>query len=332
MRVTPNLDSLGSFIICNPPDPDMIQTYPKVAFGDSNYLVIWSDEKFSASSYYYICATRVTPGGAVLDTGICISTGVGSSEYRGDVAWDGNRWLAVWPKSSIIQGRFVNAQGQPEDNVLTIATGGANGPAIAFDGSNYLVVYHTGSWPNYNICGQLVSPQGNLVGSEITIALDVGDTLRWPNVTFDGTDYLTVWMTGQNSPGPNYIYGQGIAPDGSLIGSNFLISDNTSSMRWWPVVAASDSNYLACWGQGFSSDVYGNCDYALVGVQENEERHSKTPFSGPTLFTGSLVPVREQGYVIFDISGRRITADHVQPGVYFIRKDDRAAHKIVIVK
>lgn len=332
MRVTPSMDTLASFEICNPPVLDMIQTYPKVAYGDSNYLVIWSDEKIGASNYYYICTARVTPDGAVLDTGACISSGVGNSEYRGDVTWDGTRWLAVWPKSTFIEGRFITTQGLPDGNIMTLASGGANGPTIAFDGVNYFLAYQTGTWPNYNICGRFISPQGTPIGNEIVLAVDNGDTLRWPDVVFDGNNYLVVWMTGQNNPGPNYIYGQGLATDGTLIGGNFLISDNTSSMRWWPVVAASDSNYLVSWGQGLSSDVYGNCDTKIVGIREGEAGHQANTIQGSTIYSGSLLPLMKQGFIVFDISGRRVVSERVQPGVYFITKDDYDIHKIIVVK
>lgn len=331
MRVTPAMDTLGSFEVCNPSNPDLIQTYPDVAFGDSNYLAVWSDEKVSGTSYY-ICAARISPQGAILDTGVCISSGAGVYEYYPKVAYDGARWLVVWPKSGIIQGRFVNNDGEPEGSVITIASGGAGGAAIAFDGANYLVVYQAGTWPNYNIYGQLVSTTGALVGGQITIALDAGDTLRWPDIVYDGSNYLVVWMSGPNSPGPNFIHGQGVAPDGSLISSNFQISDNSSTTRWWPMAAASDSNYLVVWGQGTSSDVYGNIDTGILGVGEHQDNEVQGQFLGATLFTGSLQNFCEQGYIVYDVTGRRVIMGEGEPGIYFLEKDGNAAGKIIKIR
>ena len=329
MRVTPNLDTLSSVEICNPADEGLIQTYPAACFDGQNYMVVWSDEKFGQ---YYVAAARVTPGGAVLDTGECITSGSGSYEYRAKIVYDGNRCLVVWPKSSIIYGRFLNSSCQTEGSIFTIGSGGAGGPNIAFDGRNYLVVYQAGSWPNYNIYGQRVSPQGTLVGSQITIAIDNGDTLRWPDVVFDGRNYLVVWMSGQNNPGPNYIYGQGVAPDGSLIGNNFQICDNTPSMRWWPVVAASDRNYLVAWGQGSSSNVYGNVDIGLMGIKEDviTEQVSKSHIDA-TILRGSLSQLREKGYNVFDITGRQVEYG-LKPGVYFLEKDGQVVEKVIKVK
>jgi hypothetical protein len=325
------MDTLGSFEVCNPTNPDLIQTYPDVVFGDSNYLVVWSDEKINGTSYY-VCVARISPQGAILDTGECISNGSGSSEYYPKVAFDGDRWLVVWPKSGIIQGRFVNSDGVPEGNVITIASGGAGGAAIAFDGTNYLVVYQAGTWPNYNIYGQIVSTNGTLVGGQITIAVDAGDTLRWPDIVYDGTNYLVVWMSGPNSPGPNFVHGQGIASDGSLLGSNFQISDNSSTTRWWPMVAASDINYCVVWGQGTSSNIYGNVDTEILGVKEQRDLELPGQKIPSTLFTGSLWDLRQQGYVMYDITGRQVMTGNGEPGIYFLVRDSRVVGKVIKVR
>jgi hypothetical protein len=216
--------------------------------------------------------------------------------------------------------------------VITIASGGAGGAAIAFDGTNYLVVYQAGAWPNYNIYGQLVSTTGALVGGQIVIALDAGDTLRWPDIVYDGTNYLVVWMSGPNSPGPNFIHGQGVSPDGSLIDNNFQISDNSSTTRWWPMVAASDSNYLVVWGQGMSSDVYGNIDTGILGINEQKEQVTERATTGATIFSGSLYDLQQQGYRLFDISGRRVDPTYAKPGVYFLERDGSFVGKIVKVR
>lgn len=332
MRVTPNMDTLGSFEICNPSNPDLIQTYPSAVYNNENYIVAWSDEKFGGV-YYYICVSRVAPGGAVLDTGVCITNGSGSSEYYPKIDFDGSRCLVVWQKSGIVQGRFINSSGLPEGNVFMIAAGGAGGPSIAYDGTNYLVVYQAGTWPNYNIYGQFVSPQGTLVGSQFTIALDNNDTLRWPDITFDGSDYLVVWMSGPNSPGPNYIHGQGVAVDGSLIGNNFMISDNSNTTRWWPVLAASDINYLVVWGQNTVSDIYGNIDTPLLGIEEDyTQDNTDMQFYTKTILSGPLHVPENINYVIYDASGRRVEKNQLKPGVYFIEIDGYIRQKIVKIR
>ena len=266
MRVTPGMDTINSFEICTKP---LIQTYPSLIFDGQNYIVVWSDNNFGGSSYY-LAAARVTPAGVVLDTGACITNGAGSSEYRAKIAYDGNRCLVVWPKSSgPIYGRFINSQCQPEGSIFIIASYPAGGPNIAFDGTNYLVVWFSGLYPSLELHGHLVSTQGALVGSPIDIALGSG-CHRWADIVFDGTKYLVIWQTGENNAGQK-IYGQFIGTDGSHIGDVFMICDNTYQERWWPAVAVADSNFIAVWGQGSGSscNIWGNVDVPITGIEED---------------------------------------------------------------
>jgi hypothetical protein len=266
VRVTPDMDTINSFEICPKFE---IQTYPSVVFDGQNYIVVWSDNNFGGN-YYYVAAARVTPGGVVLDTGSCITSGVGLSEYRAKIAYDGNRCLVVWPKSSgPIYGRFINSNCQPEGDVFIIGYAPAGGPNITFDGSNYLVVWYTGTYPGLELYGHLVSPQGALVGSPISIAHGSG-CHRWADIAFDGTNYLVVWQTGENNVGQK-IYGQFVGTDGSLIGGDFMICDDNYSERWWPAVAVSDTNFLTVWGQGYASacNIWGNADTPVTGVTED---------------------------------------------------------------
>ena len=81
VRVTPSLDTLNTFLICNIADDSFMQTDPTVTFTGENYLVVWSDEKYGPSNVFHPFAARVTPAGVVLDSGTRVSTS-SASEYR----------------------------------------------------------------------------------------------------------------------------------------------------------------------------------------------------------------------------------------------------------
>lgn len=331
MRVTPNLDTLNSFEICNPPNPDFMETDPAICFNGENYVLAWGDEKNGIPNIFYITVARVNRQGIALDTGVCVSTGSGVSEYRPNIAWDGERCLVVWYKSSTgIYGRFVNREGQPEDDVITIDYAGTGGPNLTFDGTNYLVVWFSGTYPDLEIYGRLISPQGVFVGDIINIALGSG-CHRWADVKFDGTNYLVVWQTGDNDVG-QIIYGQFIATNGSLVGSNFIISDNTNNKRWWPALAVSDSNFLVTWGQGTSSDIWGNVDVFVTGIEDkNSDNFHQIHFS-PTVFTLEPKWLNDEIFTIFDVSGRTVKSNQIKPGVYFIENKRGVRQKIIRVK
>ena len=330
MRVTPNLDTINSLEICNPSDPDFIQNDPAICFNGENYLLAWGDEKNGVPNIFYTTVTRVTPQGVVLDTGVCVSSGTGVSEYRPNIACDGERCLVVWYKSSTgIFGRFVNHDGEPEDEVIAIATGSSGGPNLAFDGTNYLVVWFVGTYPDLEIYGRLISPQGALVGEVIDIALGSG-CHRWADVKFDGTNYLVIWQTGDNNSG-QIIYGQFIDTNGSLIGDSFRISDNTNNRRWWPALAVSDSNFIVTWGQGSSSDIWGNVDVFVTGIEDKPAQNIYDSHQGLTIFSGNLKGLNGQ-YAIYNVSGRQIKSTNLKPGIYFIESGGRIRQKVIKVR
>jgi len=323
VRVTPDLDTLGAFYICNTPDDTFIQSDPAVTYTGENYLVVWSDEKYGPSNAYHPFAARISPAGVVLDSGVKVSTS-SAYEYRPSVADDGERSLVVWSGSSNgSYGRFVNRDGLPEGDPFQIASGTASGPNLCFGDSNYLVVWHQGAYPALRLYGNLVSRQGDLVGSTIAIAAD-GGCHRWAAAAYDGSRFLVVWMSGENNL-PETIFGQFIANDGSLAGDRFPISDTSGVMRWWPALAFSDSNCLVVWEQGTSRDVYGNVDVPVPGIAEQAPLPARQRGSGPSVTAGVI----DGRGCLYDALGRRSPA--FKPGVYFTREAGQAA-KVLLVR
>jgi hypothetical protein len=312
VRVTPSLDTLNTFLICNTADDSFIQNDPTVTFTGENYLVVWSDEKYGPSNVFHPFAARVTPAGVVLDSGVKVSTSSGY-EYRPNVADDGTRSLVVWSVSSSgSYGRFVNRDGLPEGDVFQIASGTASGPNLCFGDSNYLVVWHEGAYPSLQLYSTLVSRQGDLVGSTIPIAADSG-CHRWAVAAYDGSRFLVVWMSGENNL-PETIFGRFVAKDGSLVGDRFPVSGTSAVMRWWPALAFSDSNCLVAWEQGTSADVYGNLDVPVTGVADQPPVTTTKRSPQPSVVSGNL----RSCACVYDALGRRSQA--LKPGVYFTRE------------
>jgi hypothetical protein len=314
VRVTPDLDTLNTFLICNIADDTLMQTDPTVTFTGENYLVVWSDEKYGPSNVFHPFAARVTPAGVVLDSGTKVSTSSGY-EYRPNAADDGQRSLVVWSVSpGGSYGRFVNRDGLPEDDAFQIAPGTASGPNLCFGDSNYLVVWHSGAYPTLELYGRLVSRQGEQ-GDPFPIATG-GACNRWAALAYDGKNFLAVWMGGLNNE-PETIFGQFIANDGSLVGDRFQVSDTSGVIRWWPALAFSDSNCLVAWEQGAGYDIYGNVDVRVAGVAEPSPAPAKLR-SERLSFASGILP---DGVPLFDALGRRSQA--LGPGVYFTREAGR---------
>jgi len=143
-------------------------------------------------------------------------------------------------------------------------------PVLASDGNNYLVVwYERSSAGDWDIFGQLVSPQGTAVGGQIPIA--TGANAQYDaDVLFDGVNYFVVWRETTN-----YIYGQRIDINGNLIGSSIPVSESSAIYRYQPTLINSPEHYLIVWSEwrGDYFDIYGNVDIEPYGVSESSDDH-----------------------------------------------------------
>jgi hypothetical protein len=197
----------------------------------------------------------------------------------------------------------------------TVATSMAN-PSIGFDGTNYFVVWGD----NPVICGQFASPTGALVGSKITIA----PSGTYPEVVFDGYSYLVVWRLSTAA-----VYGQRVATSGALVGSSFMVSDNTADWKLQIAAAAGIDNYLVVWAERHVDyDIFGNVDVNVIGIEENRTAQFGKSWNS-TILSGPLQLPKGRACRVFDIAGRVVMPEKMKPGVYFIEIDGKITQKVV---
>lgn len=189
----------------------------------------------SNSNNRYIAGRIISPDGT-MGSEFRISSGFGA---KSSIGFDGTNFFVTWIEDSLdyeVRGRFVsptgtlgqeisiNASPAPSDNPLV----------VAFDGANYLVVFHdevgatrTNPTQEWDVLGQRVSPAGALVGGVITISNDPGQQFT-TGIAFDGTHYLVAWTDMQS--GTNWdIYGRYVARDGALVGDRFAINTDAGN-------------------------------------------------------------------------------------------------------
>ena len=133
------------------------------------------------------------------------------------VVWEDSR---TWDTSGIdIYGtRFTLASGVQDPAGMLISTTGGHqghqtGPALAFYGPAYLVVWSDDptTLPDSHIVGVRVNTNGTTTDLAFPIC-GSGTAQGQPDVAFDGTNLLVVWAQGA-SDGPD-IYGTRVHPDG----------------------------------------------------------------------------------------------------------------------
>ncbi len=211
------------------------QYQPGIAFDGTNYLVAWTDIR--SYPQYAVYGTRVSTAGTVLDpAGIAISISANSQLGEPSLAFDGTNYLVAWQDSlsNDIHGARVTTAGAVLDpDGITISTPADSqvGPtALAFDGTNYLVVW-TRWYPHSDIYGARVNPAGLVLDPEgIAIATAADSQSGPPALAFDGTNYVIAWV----GTGPD-IYGARVTPGGDVLEPFAIATAGTSES--YPAVA-----------------------------------------------------------------------------------------------
>src|SRR5262249_41502718 len=143
--------------------------FPAVAFDGTNYLVAWEDQR--SASDLDIFGARVAKTGALRDAaGFAIST-TDSLQFNSAIAFDGTNYLVVWQDHRAgtdydIYGARVTKTGavlDPGGIPISTAAHDQTGPKLAFDGTNYLVVWGDRRSNNADIYGARVSTNGTVL-------------------------------------------------------------------------------------------------------------------------------------------------------------------------
>lgn len=139
-------------------------------------------------------------------------------------------------------------------------SGGFPNPAVAFDGTNYLVVFHRRG----QIIGTRVSPSGDVLdgpsGFDVSSGVPFSVTNFFPAVSFDGTNYLVVWAKFVNNT--HDIFGARVTPGGQVLDEFSIFSATGGQIS--PSVAFDGVNFLVAWSDtrsgspvGPDADIFG---------------------------------------------------------------------------
>ena len=168
------------------------QRFPDVAFDGTNYFIVYTEYRHGTPRIY---GMRVTQEGILLDSsGICISF-ASESQQNPAVAFDGTNYFVIWQDyrdyKANIYGARVSTNGQvldPDGIPLNTTYGRQRNPTLAFDGTNFLVVW---CW-NSDLYGTRVSQTGQVLDADpIPISL-AAFIQRAPSIAFDGNNFMVV--------------------------------------------------------------------------------------------------------------------------------------------
>jgi hypothetical protein len=159
------------------------------------------------------------------------------------------------PDSVLTHGAYpltVDPRVSPEHraNSLTgdYAPGQIQGPAIAFDGTHYLVVWRQDTLAPYiGLRATLVDTNGDYVGEGVG-ALITSTPAGTPQVTFDGTNFVVAWSDGRNdSSTSSDIYGARVSTGGQVLDPNGIAISTAPGYQADPHLASNGVHTLVVW-------------------------------------------------------------------------------------
>ena len=179
-----------------------------------------------------------------------------------------------------------------------------NYPAIAFDGTNYLIVWQTGT-PNATgtgttaIMGARVSSSGTVLdGTPLTIGDTANRDDEFPSVTYDSINsrYIVVWMMWNSTTSSN-VYRNTVDAATGVLGTATSILGGGLRIFSYPVVACCDmnDNYIVIYGRSSADGATDIGQYS--GQTYNRATHTAASAADPagaaTVSSGTITPDTE---------------------------------------
>ena len=202
--------------------------------------------------------------GTVSDpSGIAISTAPNNQTFVA-VSSDGSQFFVVWADNRSgsdydIYGSRVLVDGTVSDpSGIAIATGSESefSPAVASDGSQFLVGWYANRGSGNDVYGSRVQTNGTVSDPGGIAICTAPNSQHALSVASDGTQFLVAWTDLRS--GDYDIYGSRLQADGTVSDPSG-IAISTGAPAYYPQVASDGAEFLVVWQDGRRDipDVYG---------------------------------------------------------------------------
>jgi hypothetical protein len=195
-------------------------------------------------------ALRLTlaQGGTVNLGQLVVKDATGAVLYRGLPTVSAGHITLNVPARVLVGAHYPLTIDPTVTNATPVTAAGIRyNPNMAFDGSNYLVVWQEYVAGNYDIYGSIIGANGSGQLPAFRISLK-SDSEVAPKVAYTGFRYLVVWQDQFNgTSSTDYdVRGQVLDTFGGTVGSEIAIA-TPSTRQESPVVAAGSGQFLVAW-------------------------------------------------------------------------------------
>jgi hypothetical protein len=170
---------------------------------------------------------------------------------QAQIAFDGNNYMVAFQTETNGLGiptvQLVSPTGDAAAAQVQIpVVSGSDPPAIAFNGSNYLVTWNDG---DSTIFGQYLDTNSTLVDLPVQISESI-TVDNFGTMVSGGGDYFLMWADSHQAgiTGSDDIYGGFVYSDGTYSGDIPIGTNGTENLAGGPTAAFDGSNFLATWG------------------------------------------------------------------------------------
>jgi hypothetical protein len=254
-----------------------------IAFDGTNYLVVYEkDNNFaSTGNHPSLIAQRLSAAGALVGTASEVASPGTNSPA---LAFDGTNYLLVYSRSNAygdfgqLMGVFVSpATGQAGAEFPITAQGYQLNPALAFDGTNYLVVWDQWAWlaqaPGV-YAAQVTKLNGTVTSAFAVSATSIPSLEHLPVVLFDGAHHVVLWRSFQPDNLHANLKAMRVSISGQLIdGAGFAVTTGSNNIIGLLTLASVGGNVFAAWN--------GDCSLGcgIYGARVSTPANAATPMS-----------------------------------------------------
>jgi hypothetical protein len=253
------------------------ETSPDVAWNGTAHYAAWVDTRDPQPAIY---GATLGPDGAPGVPKALVSNAGVTSLSSPRIASDGQGYLVVFaadeptPQRRGIRGIRVNGDGSLNGAMFDVqvtpyaANEVDNNPDVAWDGTNYLVVWESQTTDGTGVAGIRVPRTTNTPVDKAPLRISTVNPVERrtdASIAFDGQSYFVAWITTRpTASGVNvsHVYGTRVSKDGAPLDGETVICDAFLFQKA-PQVAADPANggFFAAWEDYRTdleaADVYG---------------------------------------------------------------------------